>query len=406
MGLTRDQLARLRFDSGVLDVVVGGQSAIDAHESLVIRTPEDAVRFLNCYGFNVENPIEKAELFGHYQEAVSFIRKSFLFPHNPDGPKIEIPRKLTELSDPLQLLLIASQPEVPGGAPSASQPLWACAILKVMHTIGHIDKDVRTSHFSDIQTQIMDRFYKHIHNEEGRLFLGKDSRDPELVDLVLFQSKPKKSRDSLILKMLHKPENVAEDIFDRVGLRFVTKTRFDALRLVKFLRDRYIIMPANIKPSRSRNTLVDLAKFRQCLDKALKQASNGDGDYDTVMQKIRAVCDGGSTGKGDGSNPFTSKEYASIQFTCRQLIKITNPLHDDIKALKSYKEPLPSEVAQIINRIELKNVQKEVRFFYPVEIQLYDQQSHKAAEEGEAAHSQYKKGQLAAAMKRVMRGLL
>ena len=64
------------------------------------------------------------------------------------------------------------------------------------------------------------------------------------------------------------------------------------------------------------------------------------------------------------------------------------------------------EVANVINRIELKNMQKEVRFFYPVEVQLYDDASHKSAVEGEAAHSQYKKGQLLAAMKRVMRGLL
>ena len=42
MALSRDQLARLRFDSGVLEVVVGGQSAIDVQESLGIRSVEEA----------------------------------------------------------------------------------------------------------------------------------------------------------------------------------------------------------------------------------------------------------------------------------------------------------------------------------------------------------------------------
>ena len=40
------------------------------------------------------------------------------------------------------------------------------------------------------------------------------------------------------------------------------------------MRDRYIIMPANIKPSRSRNSSVDLAKFRD----AESGAGRLDGD--------------------------------------------------------------------------------------------------------------------------------
>src|SRR3954454_4063 len=132
---------------------------------------------------------------------------------------------------------------------------WACSLLKVMHTIAHIDKDVRTPYFTDIQKQIFDRFYKLIHRDsEAQLFLGERTDDPLRIDLVAFETKPKKSRDSIILKLLHKPENVAEDIFDRVGIRFTTHTRLGALRVVKSLKDKMIVMPPNIKPSRSRNT--------------------------------------------------------------------------------------------------------------------------------------------------------
>ena len=66
---------------------------------------------------------------------MSFIRKAF-YPHNPDGPKIEIPRKLTEFRShaaPHRRKPAGN----PGTAPGASLPHWACAILKVMHTIGH-----------------------------------------------------------------------------------------------------------------------------------------------------------------------------------------------------------------------------------------------------------------------------
>src|SRR5208282_349991 len=100
---------------------------------------------------------------------------------------------------------------------------------------------LRSPHFSDIQQQIFDRFYKLIHRDaEGKLFLSDHSgeqsvqEDPLRVRLVAFETKPKKSRDSIILKLLHKPENVAEDIFDRVGIRFTTFTPLEALRVVKY----------------------------------------------------------------------------------------------------------------------------------------------------------------------------
>ena len=397
MAVTKEQLARLHFDAEVLDVVIGGQSAIDNEEGLNVRSPDDAFNFLNCYGFNIENPIEKAELFGHFQEAVNFIRANF---------QAEIPRKVAELSDPSQLLIMSTQRPLPGTHPTQQLSLWACALLKVMHTISHIDKDVRTSYFPDIQKQIMDRFYKFVHNEEGRLFIGKDSRDPDLIELVSFESKPKKSRDSLILKMLHKPENVAEDIFDRVGLRFVTRTRYDALRLIRFMRDRSIIMPANIKPSRSRNTLVDTAAFRETLAAVKSALHEGKLGFEEAEARLRDAAQ--SRGKGSkGDNPHSSQDYASIQFTCRQLIKITNPLYEDIKALKAYKDKaIPEELVAVINRMDLKNTQKEVRFFYPFEVQVYDELSHKESVEGQSAHSAYKRSQVQASQKRVMRGLV
>src|SRR5919108_575751 len=68
--------------------------------------------------------------------------------------------------------------------------------------------------------------------------LGDREDDPTRVDLVLFDTKPKKSRNSTLLKLLHKPENVAEDIFDRVGIRFIVQTPLSALQVVKYLKDK------------------------------------------------------------------------------------------------------------------------------------------------------------------------
>lgn len=407
MGLTADLQKKYDFDWEILDVIIGGKSAIDTGKGLNIRSAEDALRFMECYGYQYDNPIEKAELFGNFQEAMSFIRRFFLFPDNADGLKLEVPRRLAELSDIGQLLMMASP--APGGPSQTLSSLWACAVLKIMHTIAHIDKDVRTPYFGDIQKQILDRFYRFISTDEhGQLFLGKDARDADRVDLVSFDSKPKKSRDSVILKLLHKPENVAEDIFDRVGMRFVTKTRFDALRVVKFLKDRHVIMPANIKPSRSRNTLIDTTSFEGQVQGLLKDLEESNATDSDVHQKLVSFCEQTGATSTNSENPHSSSHYRALQFTGRQLIKIMNPLYDDLKAIKGALKgtTVPDELAKIIERLDLRNIQKEIRFFYPFEIQALDEASHKESLAGLSSHANYKKSQVQAAMRRVMGELM
>ena len=221
-----------QFRWETFDIVVRGRSAIDAAEGFQMRTLDDAGRFALSYGYDLENPIENAEVFGNFQEALRFIRKNFLRPENPDGLRVEVPRRIAELTDVRELFLMASMsyPSQNADTPGMLLRDMACSVLKVMHTIAHIDKDMRIPYFAECQKQIFDRFYRVIHrDDEGRLFLGDKADDPERIDLAAFETKPKKSRDSILLKLLHKPENVAEDIFDQVGIRFVTPTLLDSL---------------------------------------------------------------------------------------------------------------------------------------------------------------------------------
>lgn len=413
MVIAPEVLKPYEFDAEVSDIIIGGQSAIDSARGLRVRSSEEAQKFLEGYGYDQENPIEKAELFGNFQEALSFIRRYFLHPHNPDGLKIEIPRKIAEIIDISQLLLYVSPAAgvlQPGTSQHALMATWACAILKVMHTVAHIDKDLRTPYFLDIQTQILDRFYKFIFSDEGgQVYLGRGPRDPNRVDLISFESKPRKTRDSMIIKLLHKPENVAEDIFDRVGVRFVTKNKLDVVRVIKFIKDRYVIMPANLKPSRSRNTLIDMKKFQGELKRVLDEVAEGVVPPADLYRTLVDATEGAtlpieSSAPTGASNPYSSQHYRSVQFTCRQLIKIRNALYDDLKALRrAIKDEGASEtVGKIAARLDLSTLQKESRFFYPFEVQVVDERSHVENLAGQSSHSNYKKSQIQAAMRRVM----
>jgi uncharacterized protein (TIGR04562 family) len=396
---------KYEFTWEVLDVIISGRSSIDSPAGFQIQGAEEANRFIQSYGYDLADPIEAAEIMGNYHEALNFIRKQFLQPDNSLGLKLDIPRKILELTDIRDLLLMSSG-QFPGqGAESSGMVLrlWACSLLKVMHTIAHIDKDLRSSHFTDIQKQIFDRFYKVVHRDsDGDLYIGDESADGVRIPLLAFETKPKKSRDSIILKLLHKPENVAEDIFDRVGMRFVTKTRLGALQVVKFLKDRMIVMPPNIKPSRSRNTLVDLDFFRSALQDCLLRATQGELDEKALIAELEEAA---QPPRVNPDNPHSSEFYRSIQFTGRQLIKLTNPLYDQLKELKVHSRSKVDELAKAVERIDMRYLQREVRFFYPFECQVVDEKSNEDNEKGRSAHSEYKKAQAQTALRRVMGSL-
>lgn len=396
---------KYEFSPEVLDIIVSGTSAIDANFSFEIRNHDDAERYLKGYGFTIENPIEQAELTGHYHEALNFIRRYFLHPENPDGLRLEVPRKILELTDIRDLFLMASR-HLPGQTTdTAGMTLrnWACAILKVMHTIAHIDQDIRTGTFADVQKQIFDRFYKVVHRDaDEKLFLGEKADDFYKVPLVGFETKPKKSRDSILLKLLHKPENVAEDIFDRIGVRFITENKLDALRVVKFLKQRRIVMPPNIKPSRSRNSLVSISLVKSAIESLASKIEREEISEEQFVKEVESKI--GSLDGSGSANVHTSDEYKSMQFTCRQLIKLRNPLYDTLKELKSHQKDkdLSEPVGKLIDKIEFKYLPREVRFFYPVEVQILDRESAINNEKGRSAHSEYKKSQIQTALKRVM----
>jgi uncharacterized protein (TIGR04562 family) len=396
------------FRWDVLDVIISGKSSIDSLQGFQLQDADEADRFIQSYGYDLENPIESAEIMGCFHESLNFVRTQFLQPENPDGLRLEIPRKIVELADVRDLFLMASL-AYPGQRDDANGQLlrkWACSLLKVMHTIAHIDKDLRSSYFSDIQQQIFDRFYKLIHRTaDGQLYLGDGEADPLRVDLVAFETKPKKSRESTLLKLLHKPENVAEDIFDRVGIRFVTVTRLGALRVVKLLKDKMVVMPPNIKPSRSRNTLVDLDAFRQGLDDALRRAEANEIDEQRFVEELHEVCVPPAVSK---DNPHSSEFYRAIQFTCRQLIKLKNPVYNDVRELKSLvkQKGAQEDLAKLVDRLDLKYLTKEIRFFYPFEVQVVDIKSAEENERGRSAHSAYKKAQVQTALRRVMGAFL
>lgn len=408
-----DYLASLRLSRDVLDVMLRGKSAIDSRGGMLpTRTPEAAQRFIAGYGYNIEDPIQAAELLGVYHEAIRFIQRYFLRPGNPEGLELQVPPVFYEVNDIRKLFVYSTDKAIE----HATRTNWACSIIRVMHTIVHLDKDFREDYFPTVQKQVFDRFYKEIHNQDGKIFLG-DPKGENPIELKYFQTKPRKERDSKILKLLHKAENVAEDVYDQIGVRFVTSSRMECLRVLKYLRDHHVVMPANIKPSRSRNSLVDPFLYRRVWREARSAVQKGDLQSTEAIdffieRKLLEEQDRRMAERTDHEerreprNLFTADSYTAIQFTCRQLIKWRNPVYEEVKRLKQkLKETEDPELRKSAERLDISSLAKEQLFFYPYEVQIMDARGYDEAMSGSASHNAYKAAQIQVAAMRVMGNL-
>lgn len=403
-----EYLSKYMFDWELLDVVIGGRSALDTKYFIAsLQSAKEVEDFLINYGVDPTQPVSQAELFGNYQEALQFTRRYFLKEGNPDGLDITIPHSFLMITDVRDLFLMST-----GNFPNCSQEdrLWAEIILKIMHTILHVDKDLRSNYFSIIQTQIFDRFYKFLSRDDNDKLQFLDPNSGESISIQEFETKSKKTRDSVIIKLLHKPENVAEELFDRIGVRIVTHNKFDIVKVIRFLLKTNVVIPHNVKPSRSVNTIFNLEQFQKKHRRLVKEAIRKEYTEEEFVERLSKSLERQAeekTKEEDERNPHSSKAYQSLQFTCRQLIKYRNPFVAEFSEIRKFaKDREKDELAQKILGLDMSLISRDTRFFYPYEVQILDNDSYMINTEGEASHKEYKKGQINSVITRLFWALL
>ncbi|PKL76499.1 MAG: hypothetical protein CVV27_09955 [Candidatus Melainabacteria bacterium HGW-Melainabacteria-1] len=383
----------------ILEVLTSDSSPIDLSR-LPIDSREDAYGFVRSYGFELDKPEEAAEVEKIRLEALRFIQRQLIDTLGPEYHPLEIPAEIFAASV-LDLLLTAS------GNPRARLQKWACAVLRVMHTLSHVVTDLALHFFPSIQDQILAPYYRHIRPDNHQMWLGED---PDFrLPLVDFQVKAGKDRDSALLKLLHKPENVAADIFDRIGVRFVTRDRFDALLVLHYLREKHLVAFPNVKPSRSSNTLIEIDAFRKLFRRLYQRYRAGELELAEFEAELRLSAQLGDTlsprqlRRLFGRNPHSSSQYRSIQFTVRQLVRLVNPLYTFMGHIEQALEAMDEDQrANPLMREPLEHARAYYRFFFPYEIQIVDQATHLNNMSGLASHNVYKQRQVEVARKRVL----
>ncbi len=376
----------------ITQVILGGGSSIDL-DGLQVHSHEEAWDFAFNYGYDMRVPAQRAHVVRVYEDALIFLEGVIL-----EGSDLGMPGFFRELEDPLQLLCWASERDEKGGRDSRSR--WSCALLRVMHTLFHIDHNINLRFLPEIQRQVFERYDRYLVNEHGQWLL----RGGYEVPLAAVERKENKDRNSMLLKLLHKPENVAETIYDQIGIRLVAEDQLGVLLVIRFLLDHHVLMSTHIKPSRSRNLMIDLVAldaWMEALPPMFQIAELSPADRQRLCDSLAMRSSSSEV------NPHTSREYSAVQFTARTLIRLPNPASTALNTVMDRLEKSGNDrIFSELHLSELIQKQEEFTFFFAHEVQVMERSGFESTQSGPASHTEYKQRQRDAARRRVLQGIL
>lgn len=379
------------FDSPweLTESILAGRSGIDVPR-LYVTNLADAEEFLECYGYDWNRADHRREMAALRDEAIEFLEADLMH----DEPGLVFDAEVRGERDIRHLLLWAS------GSLDDRRQLWACTLLRVMHTFAHAGSYYQEQYETQIRRQILDKFEPHIRQTPDGLVLGDGEESIPLVD---FTVRERKSRRSIAMKLLHKAENVATDIYDWVGLRFVTRDRFDAFLVARYLRLRNMVMFANTRPGRSRNSLLRLDRIKEDLRELDALVRAGEVQREDRLEWMRRRVAAHDFPEHDSTaNPNTATGYHSLQFTCSQLVRVEKPNLSTTARVFS-ASPGADRLRGIFDRF---GVETEARFFFPYEIQILDAENWERSRSGIASHADYKARQRHAVKRRLWGNLV
>ncbi|MES2615631.1 MAG: TIGR04552 family protein, partial [Bdellovibrionota bacterium] len=278
--------------------------------------------------------------------------------------------------------------------------LWACSLLKVMYSIANIQ-------FSG-KLQILDYAREQIFKKIKNLLVAEQTIQFKNFSLNLnkVEWKEAKTRTSIVLKLLHKPDSIVDEVFDYLGVRFVVQSSNEIPILLKLLIDADIIIPHQVVSVRTRNSILNMKNPKRVLTFLMDLYSCGTLSEEQFYSMSSQVS--WQTQPGDDPqkrvNLFTSQHYRSLQFTVRHLVRTSNPA---FLALESLSNQLKRYTGVQRQEPWMESViPEQFANYFPIEIQILDLESYELAKFGPASHEQYKSSQLKAVRDRVLGSLV
>ncbi len=325
-------------------LVLRGGSVIDWHR-LNFESPRDIERFIASQCLNLDRADDRARVRRVRDQAIAYLKRTFGFP-------VPGPVARQELDE---LLALASA--------SGHRQLCACAILKVMHIIHHLEARELLFRLPTSDSQVFHLVEAKVYGVVGKM-LGEGLPIVEFIG-------GRKQTDSLYSKLLSKQDTLAAQVYDKVRFRIVVRQPEDIYRVLPRLL--FELFPFNyVIPGESYNTL--LPWVAQC---------QSHPELSKLLPKLQFRLELEEESAND--NHFSSKRYRVIHFV------VDMPL------------ALPEPMLALIDK-DTKHLGRII--FAQAEFQLIDEVSDRSNEVGEASHAAYKARQKAAIAERLKLGLI
>ncbi len=324
-------------------MLLRGGSVVDWHR-LNFATDGEALELVRAHDLDPSDEADAARIEEVKQAAIDYLRRHFEFP---------VPKPVAK-KDLIGLLMLASS--------KGHRQICACAILKVMHIIHHLEARELLYMLPTADEEV----FQWVEQKVYRVMAAALANDFPILEFI----GGRKNKDSLYTKLLSKPDVSAAQIYDKIRFRIVTRTAQDIFPVLNYVQRS--IVPFNfVIPGQSTNTLLrfhDHCRSEPALAKLIPQ-----------LQLPLDVEDGLST----IDNRFTAPSYRIVHFVADVPVRVPP------KVLAM----VPPSAARLGHTI-----------FVQTEFQILDRAADESNESGDASHRAYKERQKLAVMHRLKVG--
>ncbi len=332
-------------DISVLDVesirlLISGGSIID-WQRLAFTDLDEVNRFLRLHHCDQSTSFGRARLRYVFNEAVSYLEEHL---------RLRFPNELRDPDDVREVFLWASQ----YGGFRRTQIL-SCVILKLVHVIHHMEAADLKFKTPTSEEQLLAAAHSRI------LASARQMQDAGLPIVSFYGSR--KSRSSVITKLLAKRDAVAATIFDKLRFRVIVNEPSDLIVVLAWMT-RHVFPFNYCIPGECHNNLLNPGALNDLLDN--DNLGRAQLSEETTLEE-------------SGKNEFSGSSYRMINY------------------IMDYPVPVPAVEGP--SGFELGNV-----VFVMVEFQLLDEATAIANEQGDNAHYLYKERQHDVVARRLKRG--
>ena len=325
-------------------LLLHGGSVVDWHQ-LQFHNQENIDTFLRLNEFEPSLEEDMTRLNNLREQAVEYLIRSFSFRFSQD---------VTSNAPARDLFLIASR--------RGPSQMWACVILKVMHILLHLEA-------REIVFRMKIPYDDVFRTTEQKIMHGVEMLQSQGHQISEFQWS-RKTKDSLITKLLEKRNVIAATVYDSLRFRIIVPKQEDIFPLL-ILLTRHILPFNHIIPEKSTNTLVDFNKT--IADNNILRS------YETQLQQTQSLALKQEKFAMRTRNKFSGNTYKTVNFIANV------PLRVDRLGIK-----IDSNISHIV--------------LSPSEFQIVDQATAEQNEQDENSHNIYKAKQRKKVRRRLMRG--